>query len=154
MCVNVKPEKDLRFSLWKSLLNFFLCYRDILGWLSDIKTKAKAGKMKLSILILILITSTLQKGCLSAPEPLCSKFSYDEQLLEKMIRMEFNVNNMEKSMHAAEKKFLETQKNMEDTLENIENKIKLLEEKEAAFIDKVNNTVRSKCYYFFKLFSF
>ncbi|XP_060583028.1 uncharacterized protein LOC132739347 [Ruditapes philippinarum] len=31
-------------------------------------------------------------------EPVCSKFSYDEQLLEKMVRMEFFVENMQKEV--------------------------------------------------------
>ncbi|XP_053398352.1 complement C1q-like protein 4 [Mercenaria mercenaria] len=90
--------------------------------------------------------------CRSAPEPLCSKFSYDEQLLEKMVRVEFNVNNMEKNMLETEQNMreteqnmketeknmletqrgmLETQKNMLKSLNEIEDKIKVLEQKEA-----------------------
>ena len=35
-------------------------------------------------------------GCVSS-EPQCSKFSYDEQLLEKMVRMEFQMKKFEES---------------------------------------------------------
>ena len=34
-------------------------------------------------------------------EPMCSKFSYDEQLLEKMVRMEFFVENMKKDVESS-----------------------------------------------------
>ncbi|XP_045187638.2 uncharacterized protein LOC123545381 [Mercenaria mercenaria] len=34
----------------------------------------------------------------SCAEPICSKFAYEEQLLEKMVRTEFNVEKMDKNM--------------------------------------------------------
>lgn len=90
----------------------------------------------------------LSGKCFSAPEPLCSKFSYDEQLLEKMVRTEFSVNNMEKNMLATEDRIKETQRNILETREKMENTLKVLddkiiqlEQKEVALTENLNKAI-------------
>ncbi|XP_045185273.2 uncharacterized protein LOC123543259 [Mercenaria mercenaria] len=65
-----------------------------------------------------------------APEPICSKFSFEEQLLEKMVRTEFQVNTMEKEMKRTQENVLQALKeysvkttNLINDFENLKNNI-------------------------------
>ncbi|XP_053400868.1 uncharacterized protein LOC128557502 [Mercenaria mercenaria] len=52
-------------------------------------------------------------------EPVCSKFAYEEQLLEKMVRVEFNVGQMEKEVKNTNNLVLESLKQLKQTREKM-----------------------------------
>ncbi|XP_060565926.1 cerebellin-3-like isoform X2 [Ruditapes philippinarum] len=95
------------------------------------------------LFILYILVVIVSVNVRSMPEPLCPKFSYDQQLLEKMVRVEFNVNNMEKNMLETETRIKETEQKMAETrtelmgtkdtvlntLKEINEKLDLLEQK-------------------------
>lgn len=62
--------------------------------------------------LFISLVLSLSTTSSSATEPHCSKFHYEEQLLEKMIRTEFKVEQMEK-------RAMETFDLVEKTLDNL-----------------------------------
>ena len=57
-------------------------------------------------------------------EPHCTKFAYEEQLLEKMVRMEFNVERMSTWMK-------ETQKETENLMISVNHELELLQKEKA-----------------------
>jgi hypothetical protein len=65
----------------------------------------------------------LFEPCVSmATEPVCSKFSYEEKLLEKMIRTEIKVEIMQNEIKKTEENVLHTLVNMEKTATENQNK--------------------------------
>ncbi|XP_060569097.1 uncharacterized protein LOC132727568 isoform X2 [Ruditapes philippinarum] len=63
-----------------------------------------------SVFLLLLLNNSLSLPL--GNEPMCSKFAYDEQLLEKMIRQEIKVESMQKDIK-------KTQENVSFTLEEV-----------------------------------
>ncbi|XP_053399851.1 uncharacterized protein LOC128557124 [Mercenaria mercenaria] len=56
---------------------------------------------------------------LAVSEPVCSKFAYEEQLLEKMVRVEFNVGQMEKEIKSTNNLVLESLQQLKETREKM-----------------------------------
>ena len=107
--------------------------------------------------IITCVVFQLFLGSRSVPvgEPLCSKFSYDEMLLEKMIRMEFDVKTMEKNMFETEKSITERQvdmtRNMEEVLQEIDKKMEQLKQTETALTETVNQKLAGKSKTYFNI---
>ena len=95
-------------------------------------------------------------------EPICSKFDYQEQLLEKMIRTEIKVETMEKSVKTTQTEMMnvlnslqtdiktelnKTQNEIKDQLETFSDERKAFEDEIATFkkesFDKINTAISS-----------
>ncbi|XP_045169099.2 caprin-2-like [Mercenaria mercenaria] len=59
-----------------------------------------------AMLIIAVVTSIEVSA--SEPQCACSKFHYEEQLLEKMVRMEFSLENMKNEMNEAKNTVIKT----------------------------------------------
>ncbi|XP_045169748.2 heavy metal-binding protein HIP-like [Mercenaria mercenaria] len=98
------------------------------------KSRRKNGKIKMNIEFALLITAVVTSIDVSANEPqcACSKFHYEEQLLEKMVRMEFAVENMKNEMNEAKNTVTKTveefnrlkENSAEQTLKNSKDNIR------------------------------
>ncbi|XP_045169313.2 heavy metal-binding protein HIP-like [Mercenaria mercenaria] len=102
------------------------------------------------MIILGLLLFCITKPVFSAPmEPVCSKFAYEEQLLEKMVRMEFFVENMQKDMLSSVTDNMATMKGITDRQTDISNNLtgfsEMLEDFEKQFEEfqaNVSDTVK------------
>ncbi|XP_053400871.1 uncharacterized protein LOC123559119 [Mercenaria mercenaria] len=71
-------------------------------------------KMILSRFLLVCLFLTQTDS-----EPVCSKFAYEEQLLEKMVRVEFNVGQMEKEIKNTNNLVLESLQQLKQNWEKV-----------------------------------
>ena len=103
--------------------------------------------MALLGLIVMCIISSINAASL---EPICSKFSYEEQLLEKMVRLEFFVENMDKDVKASvtenrnemsDQKF-QISKNMTATIDDFDVKFENVKTNVTKAMEKTKTTVR------------
>ncbi|XP_053389430.1 complement C1q tumor necrosis factor-related protein 3-like [Mercenaria mercenaria] len=69
---------------------------------------------RLRFFLLVCLFSTL-----TVSEPICSKFVYEEQLLEKMVRVEFNVGQTEKEIKSTNSLVLESLQQLKQTREKM-----------------------------------
>ncbi|XP_053400652.1 uncharacterized protein LOC128557363 [Mercenaria mercenaria] len=74
------------------------------------------------ILSILLLTPTTS-------EPVCSKFAYEEQLLEKMVKVEFNVGQMEKEIKNTNILVLESLQQLKQNWEKVTDESKAMEMK-------------------------
>ncbi|XP_053389431.1 EMILIN-2-like [Mercenaria mercenaria] len=72
------------------------------------------------ILLCLLLTPTTS-------EPVCSKFAYEEQLLEKMVKVEFNVGQMEKEIKNTNILVLESLQQLKQNWEKVTDESKAME---------------------------
>ena len=69
--------------------------------------------------------------CIRASEPQCSKFHYEEKLLEKMIRLEISVEAMKKDID-------KSRHQVTTALENLQNERNIIEETLRVKSDKIS----------------
>ena len=105
---------------------------------------------------IVLIVLTV----VNCSEPMCSKFDYQEQLLEKMIRTEIKVETMEKSIKTTQTEMMtvlkslqidinselnKTQNEIKDQLKTLSGERKMFEDEIATFkkesFDKINTAI-------------
>ncbi|XP_045206863.2 uncharacterized protein LOC123559113 [Mercenaria mercenaria] len=86
--------------------------------MKHVSTKMEFKRLRFFFLVCLFLTPTVS-------EPVCSKFAYEEQLLEKMVRVEFNVGQMEKEIKNTNSLVLESLKQLKQNWE------KVVEESEA-----------------------
>jgi DNA-binding transcriptional regulator GbsR (MarR family) len=89
---------------------------------------------KLYIFAVLLINQLKLIEAVSV-EPVCSKFSYDEQLLEKMVRIEFFVENMQKDVE-------KSVSNVMDLMTDIKGNNSELSDRFSEQQDKIDNLER------------
>ncbi|XP_053399855.1 uncharacterized protein LOC128557125 [Mercenaria mercenaria] len=69
-------------------------------------------RLRFFLLVCLILTPTVS-------EQVCSKFAYEEQLLEKMVRVEFNVGQMEKEIKNTNNLVLESLQQLKQTREKM-----------------------------------
>ncbi|XP_053389434.1 uncharacterized protein LOC128552421 [Mercenaria mercenaria] len=69
-------------------------------------------RLRFFLLVCLISTPTVS-------ESVCSKFAYEEQLLEKMVRVEFNVGQMEKEIKNTNNLVLESLRHLKQTREKM-----------------------------------
>ena len=88
--------------------------------------------MECRLVCTVFVIYLLSRSC-KCREPHCTKFAYEEQLLEKMVRMEFNVERMSTSMK-------ESQKETENLKKSVSHELELLQKERAEWKTEIDTS--------------
>ncbi|XP_045204157.2 uncharacterized protein LOC123557036 [Mercenaria mercenaria] len=97
---------------------------------------------------LVFLGFVVVHGGVIGPEPQCSKFHYEEQLLEKMVRMEVKVEGVEKRIMETNQRVLDVLGNLQTERKDMKNEFNELQiqyskemEERIADIEKLKDTL-------------
>ena len=96
------------------------------------------------IYILFIMGILDTKGVSMAKEPVCSKFAYEEELLEKMIRTEIKVEMMVNEIKTTQDNVLSTLGDMKTTVADFANKFAVLRENISTEMAKKGEEIKRK----------
>jgi U3 small nucleolar ribonucleoprotein component len=86
---------------------------------------------------LLLLLLNYKFGLSLANEPMCSKFAYDEQLLEKMIRQEIKVETMQNDIKKTQEAVSNTLEEIKKTGEEVSQKLKSLQNNFTEVLERI-----------------